>query len=334
MYSPSPQRYDNMLYAPAGKSGLRLPRISLGLWHNFGEGADYENMKRMVFTAFDNGIVHFDLANNYGPPIGSAEQNFGRILREELKGHRDELFISTKAGYPAWEGPYGVWGSRKSMLTSLDQSLQRLGLPYVDVFYHHRPDPNTPMEETLEALDTAAKQGKTLYVGVSRYSGEQLHKACGIFRELHTPFLLCQNRYSLIDREVENNGLLTALDQEGKGLVVFSALAQGLLTDRYLHGIPQDSRAVTDGKHMTVSAVTAEAVERAQKLEKIAGERGESIAAMALAWVLQHKQVTSVILGASRPAQITEGLKAMNRPPFTKEQLTALDSLCLGENGK
>ena len=262
MYEPNSKRYLTMTYNRCGKSGLKLPAVSLGLWHNFGDTADYENMKALVFTAFDNGITHFDLANNYGPAPGSAERNFGKILKEELSSYRDELIISTKAGYDMWEGPYGNWGSRKYLLASLDQSLKRLGLDYVDIFYHHRPDPDTPLEETMGALAHAVSSGKALYAGLSNYSGEQLEKAEKILTELKCPFIINQNRYSVFDRTIEQNGLKSTAARLEKGIIAFSPLAQGMLTNRYLNGIPADSRIMTDGRFLKQSAVTPERLEQ------------------------------------------------------------------------
>ena len=328
MYKPNSERYLTMTYNRCGKSGLKLPTVSLGLWHNFGDTADYENMKALVFTAFDNGITHFDLANNYGPAPGSAERNFGKILKEELSPYRDELIISTKAGYDMWEGPYGNWGSRKYLLASLDQSLERLGLDYVDIFYHHRPDPDTPLEETMGALTRAVRSGKALYAGLSNYNGEQLEKAVKILTELKCPFIINQNRYSIFDRTIEQNGLKSTAVRLEKGIIAFSPLAQGMLTDRYLNGIPADSRIMTDGRFLKQSAVTPERLEQIRKLNEIAKERGQTLAEMALAWVLKNGVVTSVLIGASKPSQILDNIKAINNTAFSAEELEKINKVC------
>ena len=307
MYQAEKNRYETMNYNRCGKSGLKLPEVSLGLWHNFGDTGNFETMKQMCFTAFDNGITHFDLANNYGPEPGSAEKNFGRILKKEMKAHRDEMIISTKAGYLMWDGPYGDFGSRKYMLASLDQSLKRMGLEYVDIFYHHRMDPETPLEESMGALDTAVKSGKALYAGISNYDGETMKKACAILKDLNCPFVINQNRYSIFDRTIEENGLKAAAREEGKGIIAFSPLAQGMLTDRYLNGIPQDSRIRTDGRFLQEKTVQAK-MQKIQQLNEIAKERGESLAQMALKWVRKDEDVTSVLIGASKPEQILENL--------------------------
>lgn len=327
MYEPNSKRYLTMTYNHCGKSGLKLPAVSLGLWHNFGDTADYENMKALVFTAFDNGITHFDLANNYGPAPGSAERNFGKILKEELSSYRDELIISTKAGYDMWEGPYGNWGSRKYLLASLDQSLKRLGLDYVDIFYHHRPDPDTPLEETMGALAHAVSSGKALYAGLSNYSGEQLEKAEKILTELKCPFIINQNRYSVFDRTIEQNGLKSTAARLEKGIIAFSPLAQGMLTNRYLNGIPADSRIMTDGRFLKQSAVTPERLEQIRSLNEIANERGQTLAEMALAWVLKDGVVTSVLIGASKPSQILDNIKAINNTAFSAEELKRIDEI-------
>ena len=326
-YQACKDRYDRMTYRRCGASGLLLPAVSLGLWHNFGEGEDFGRMKEMCFTAFDCGITHFDAANNYGRPYeGSAEQNLGRILREELSAHRDEIIVSTKAGYRMWEGPYGDFGSRKYLLASLDAILKRLGLPYVDIFYHHRPDPDTPLEETMGALDSAVKSGKALYVGLSNYTGEQLRAASAILRELRCPFIINQNRYSILDRGIERNGLLQAAEEEKKGIIVFSPLAQGLLTSRYLHGIPADSRVRTSGIFLREEHITEEKRSRLVALNAIAAERGETLSQMALAWVMRKEAVTSVLMGASRPEQILENVGMLSSAPFTDEELGAIDA--------
>ena len=301
MHQASDARYSSMPYHRCGKSGLLLPAVSLGFWHNFGDTGRYETMKQLCFTAFDHGITHFDLANNYGPEPGSAEKNLGRILHENFMPYRDELIISTKAGYTMWDGPYGDWGSRKYLLASLDQSLQRLGLDYVDIYYHHRMDPNTPLKETMGALATA------------------------ILNELHVPFVINQNRYSIFDRTIEKNGLKETANRLGKGIIAFSPLAQGLLTDRYLHGIPADSRVRTDGRFLKESALTEEKLAQIRALNEIAAARGQSLAEMALAWILKDGQVTSVLIGASRPEQILDNIKALDNTTFTAEELEAID---------
>lgn len=325
MYSANEKRYENAVYNRCGASGLKLPAVSLGLWHNFGDTARYDNMKALCFTAFDNGITHFDLANNYGPEAGSAEKNFGKIMREELYSYRDELIISTKAGYTMWDGPYGDWGSRKYLLSSLDQSLKRMGLDYVDIFYHHRPDPETPLEETMGALASAVNSGKALYVGLSNYDGERLKKAAEILKELHCPFIINQNRYSIFDRTIEHNGLKETAAELKKGIIAFSPLAQGMLTDRYLKGIPEDSRIKTDGRFLTSSAVTEERLAQVKALSKIAESRGQTLAEMALAWVLKDGAVTSVLIGASKPSQILDNIRAVNNTSFTREELDEID---------
>ena len=328
-YIASNARYDNMKYNKCGESGLKLPAVSLGLWHNFGAKDNYENMKAMCFTAFDNGITHFDIANNYGPPAGSAEKNFGKILRKDMKAYRDEMIISTKAGYTMWPGPYGDFGSRKYLLSSLDASLKRLGIDYVDIFYHHRPDPNTPLEETMGALDQAVKSGKALYAGLSNYDGETMARAAEILRDMRCPFVINQNRYSIFDRKVEENGLLDSARTRGKGVIVFSPLAQGLLTDRYLGGIPTDSRVRTSGIFLKETNITEEKLGKIRALNTIARDRGESLAQMALAWVLRREEVTSVLVGASKPAQILDNLGAINAAPLTEEELLAIDEIAL-----
>lgn len=329
MYQADEKRYDTMKYFYTGKSGLKLPAVSLGLWHNFGDTANYENMKQMCFTAFDNGITHFDLANNYGPEPGSAEKNFGLIMKDELGVYRDELLISTKAGYVMWPGPYGDWGSRKYLLASLDQSLQRMGLDYVDIFYHHRMDPNTPLEETMGALATAVQSGKALYVGLSNYDGPTLEKAAKILEELRCPFIINQNRYSIFDRTIEKNGLKETADRLEKGIIAFSPLAQGMLTDRYLNGIPSDSRIKTDGRFLKETALTAERLEQIKKLNALAGERGQTLAEMALSWILKDGIVTSVLIGASKPSQILDNIKAIENTSFTKEELDLINEISL-----
>ena len=326
-YTANQSRYDTMKFNKCGESGLKLPAVSLGLWHNFGTNDSYQNMKDMCFTAFDNGITHFDIANNYGPLPGSAEENFGKILREEMSAYRDQMIISTKAGYYMWEGPYGDFGSRKYLLSSLDQSLKRLGLDYVDVFYHHRPDPDTPLEETMGALAQAVKSGKALYAGLSNYDGERMTEATKILRELNCPFVINQNRYSILDRGIEKNGLLDAARNEKKGIIIFSPLAQGLLTNRYLNGVPDDSRIKTSGIFLKESHLTPERLAQINALNKIALERGETLAQMSLAWVLQTEGVTSVLVGASKPEQILDNIGAVNSKPLTEEQLKQIDDI-------
>ena len=329
MYNANEKRYENAVFNRSGASGLKLPAVSLGLWHNFGDTARYDNMKDMCFTAFDNGITHFDLANNYGPEAGSAEKNFGRILREEMSAYRDEMIISTKAGYTMWDGPYGDWGSRKYLLSSLDASLKRMGLQYVDIFYHHRPDPETPLEETMGALASAVNSGKALYVGLSNYDGERLSKATEILNELHCPFVINQNRYSIFDRTIEQNGLKETAVRLKKGIIAFSPLAQGILTDRYLKGIPEDSRIKTDGRFLNSSAITEETLAKIRGLSEIAKRRGQTLAEMALSWILKDGEVTSVLIGASKPSQILDNIKATDNTSFTKEELEEIDRFSL-----
>lgn len=329
MYQASIRRYQSMSYYSCGKSGLKLPAISMGLWHNFGDTASYDNMRQLCFTAFDHGITHFDLANNYGPEPGSAEIHFGRIFKENFKPYRDEMLISTKAGYEMWDGPYGNWGSRKYLLASLDQSLQRMGLEYVDIFYHHRMDPDTPLEETMGALSHAVTSGKALYIGLSNYNGKTLEKAAAILQELHCPFVINQNRYSIFDRTIENNGLKETAARLGKGIIAFSPLAQGMLTNRYLNGIPEDSRIRTDGRFLKESALTNERLNQIRELNDIASQRGQSLAEMALSWILQDGIVTSVLVGASNPVQILDNLGALKNTKFTREELQKIDEISL-----
>lgn len=328
MYKANEKRYDDMKYFRCGKSGLKLPGVSLGLWHNFGDTAPFENMKALCFTAFDNGITHFDLANNYGPEYGSAEKNFGRIMREYLAPYRDELIISTKAGYDMWAGPYGNWGSRKYLIASLDQSLKRMGLDYVDIFYHHRMDPETPLEETMGALSQIVRSGKALYVGLSNYDGKTLDKACAILKDLKCPFIINQNRYSIFDRTIEKNGLKKTSDILGKGIIAFSPLAQGTLTDRYINGIPEDSRIKKDGRYLKADVLTDEKLSQMKALNELAKERGQSLAQMALSWVLKDGVVTSVLIGASKPEQIIDNIKALDCVEFTAEELKKIDEIC------
>ncbi|OXT08878.1 L-glyceraldehyde 3-phosphate reductase [Thermoanaerobacterium thermosaccharolyticum] len=322
-YIPDENRYNSMIYRRCGRSGLMLPAISLGLWHNFGGYDVFENMRTMARRAFDFGITHFDLANNYGPPPGSAEENFGRILKTDFRGYRDELLISTKAGYTMWPGPYGDWGSRKYLLSSLDQSLKRMGIDYVDIFYSHRRDPNTPLEETMMALDQAVRQGKALYVGISNYNAEDTKKAAEILRKLGTPLLINQPSYSMFNRWIED-GLTDVLEEEGIGSIAFSPLAQGLLTDKYLNGIPDDSRAAKKNTSLKGN-LTEENINKVRELKKIADRRGQSIAQMALAWDL--RKVTSVIIGASRVSQIEENVRALDNLEFSDDELKEIDEI-------
>ena len=325
MYQAAQNRYNTLPTRRCGNSGLLLPAVSLGLWHNFGDTSPYENMRALCRTAFDNGITHFDLANNYGPEPGAAERNFGRILHDDLGVYRDELIISTKAGYEMWDGPYGNWGSRKYLLASLDQSLRRMGLDYVDIFYHHRMDPNTPLEETMGALAQAVRSGKALYVGLSNYDGPTLEKATAILDELKVPFVINQNRYSIFDRTIERNGLKDTAARLSKGIITFSPLAQGLLTNRYLNGIPEDSRIRTDGRFLKESVITEEKLAQIRALNEIAAARGQTLAEMALAWILRDGKVTSVLIGASKPQQILDNIAALNNTTFTADELEAID---------
>jgi L-glyceraldehyde 3-phosphate reductase len=326
MYLPSETRYDAMTYQRCGRSGLKLPAISLGLWHNFGGVDSLERSRAMIWRAFDLGITHFDLANNYGPPPGSAEETFGQILRQDLAAYRDELIISSKAGYLMWPGPYGEWGSRKYLIASLDQSLRRMGLEYVDIFYHHRPDPDTPLEETMGALDQIVRSGKALYAGISSYSPEQTRRAAQILRDLGTPCLIHQPSYSMFNRWIED-GLLDALREEGIGSIVFSPLAQGLLTDKYLAGIPADSRAAKPHGFLKASQITEDKLAKIGRLDELARGRGQTLAQMALAWVLRHPEVTSALIGASRPAQIDDAVGALANRSFADEELAAIEQI-------
>ena len=327
MYNASESRYEKMQFKRCGASGLLLPRVSLGLWHNFGDITPFEDMKKICFTAFDNGITHFDLANNYGPAPGSAEKNFGKILKEDLKPYRDEMIISTKAGYEMWQGPYGNFGSRKSLIASLNQSLSRMGLDYVDIFYHHRMDPKTPLEETMGALNDIVKSGKALYAGLSNYNGETLERACAILDDLKCPFIINQNRYSIFDRTVEQNGLKETAFKLKKGIIVFSPLAQGLLTNRYINCIPQDSRIKKDGRYLKESALTEEKLAQIRALNSVAEARGQSLAQMALSWLLRNEEVTSVLVGASKPEQLLDNIKALDNLSFTDEELKKIDEI-------
>lgn len=326
MYLAKENRYDQMQYNRVGKSGLKLPAISLGLWHNFGDVDKMTTQKEVIFTAFDNGITHFDLANNYGPPAGSAETNFGRILRDDLKAYRDEMIISSKAGYYMWPGPYGEWGSKKNLIASCDQSLQRMGLDYVDIFYHHRPDPETPIEETAHALDLLVRQGKALYVGVSNYSPEQTAAISKLFKEWHTPFVIHQPQYNMFNRSIEE-GLTDVLAEEGLGSIVFSPLAQGLLTDRYLDGIPADSRAHRSDSPFLSEDRVEETIGKVRQLNQVAQDRGQTLAEMALAWNLRLPEVSSVLIGASRVSQLQDNLKSFDNLDFAPEELARIDAI-------
>ena len=322
----SPDRYQKMTYNRCGNSGLKLPAISLGLWHNFGHVNDYENSKNLIYTAFNHGITHFDLANNYGPPPGSAEEVFGRILREDFQGYRDELIISTKAGYTMWDGPYGDWGSKKYLVSSLDQSLKRLKLDYVDIFYHHRPDPETPLQETMDTLSLMVQQGKALYVGISNYKAEEAEKAIQMLKENGTPCLIHQPKYSMFERWVEG-GLLDVLENNGVGCIPFSPLAQGLLTDKYLHGIPADSRVATSGVFLKESSITPEKIEVITRLNDVAKLRGQKLSHMALSWILKDHRITTVLIGASKPEQITDAILALNHTTFSEEELKNINQI-------
>ncbi|MHB2154334.1 L-glyceraldehyde 3-phosphate reductase [Calditrichota bacterium GD2] len=328
-YLPAPTRYDAMAYRRSGRSGLKLPVVSLGLWHNFGGVDSLENAREMIRRAFDLGITHFDLANNYGPPPGSAEENFGRILAQDLRSYRDELVISTKAGWQMWPGPYGDWGSRKYLVASLDQSLKRMGLDYVDIFYHHRPDPETPLEETMGALDYIVRSGRALYVGVSSYNHEQTRKAAKILKELGTPFIIHQPKYNMFDRWIEN-GLLKVLKQEGIGCIVFSPLAQGMLTNKYLKEIPADSRAAKAHGFLRKEDITPERLKKIRKLNEIARARGQSLAQMAIAWTLRYPTITSALIGASRVEQIEDCVAAINNLEFSEKELKEIEKILAG----
>ena len=325
MYIANEKRYDEMVYNRCGRTGLKLPAMSLGMWHNFGSGSNYDNMKDMVFTAFDAGITHFDLANNYGPVPGSAEENFGKMLATDLKAYRDEMVISTKAGYTMWPGPYGDWGSKKYLVSSLDQSLQRMGLDYVDIFYHHRMDPETPLWETMDALAGIVRSGKALYVGLSNYNPEKLAEASAMLKEMGVPCIIHQHRYSMLDRK--NEELIPVMEQEGIGGIAFCPLAQGLLTDKYLKGIPADSRAAGKSVFLNENAITEEVISKVSKLNEIAKEREQSLAQMALVWALKQGKLTSVIIGASRASQITENIAALKNMDFTAEEMQLIDGI-------
>jgi L-glyceraldehyde 3-phosphate reductase len=324
LYAAKESRYDEMKYRRCGRSGLLLPALSIGLWHNLGHTDDLENGRKILRACFDHGITHFDLANNYGPPFGAAEENFGRIFKEDFKPYRDQMIISTKAGWDMWPGPYGNFGSRKYLLASLDQSLKRMGLEYVDIFYSHRPDPYTPLEETMGALHSAVQQGKALYVGISQYKSEATKKASDILRAMGTPLLIHQPRYSMLDRWVEEDGLMSVLENEGVGAIAFSPLEQGVLTDKYLQGFPEDSRAVRDGRYLTKEKITDERIEKVRALNKIAIQRGQTMAQMAIAWLLIDPRVTSVLIGASKVSQVEDNVAALKGLDFSGEEIEAI----------
>lgn len=326
MYQAKEDRYEKMQYMRCGKSGIKLPRVALGFWHNFGSVDSFENQKALVHEAFDKGITHFDLANNYGPVYGSAEENFGRIMENDMRSYRDEMLISSKAGYDMWEGPYGNWGSRKYLISSLNQSLKRMKLDYVDIFYHHRPDPETPLEETMGALSDIVHQGKALYVGISNYNAAQTREAAKILKANGTPLLIHQPRYSMLDRWVEKDGLLDTLEEIGAGCICFSPLAQGVLTDKYLHGIPEGSRA-TRNHFLKESNITPELVAKVSRLNDLAGQRGQTLAEMALSWVLRKDRVTTVLIGASRVEQINDNVKIIEKLHFSDEELLLIEKI-------
>ena len=327
MYQADEKRYEEMKYNRCGASGLQLPAVSLGLWHNFGSNGNFDNMQDMCHTAFDHGITHFDLANNYGPVPGSAEENFGRILAKGLGRYRDELIISTKAGYDMWPGPYGNWGGKKYLVASLDQSLKRMGLDYMDIFYHHRPDPNTPLEETVRALDGIVRSGKALYVGISNYNKEQTIAAAELFKELGTPFIINQRKYSMFVRDIEKDGLKDYAAAHGIGIITFSPLAQGLLTDRYLHGIPEDSRVRTDGRFLKEAAIVEETLKKVRALNDLAAQRGQTLAQMALSWILRDGDITSVLIGASKPSQILDNIGIVHATAFSEEERRRIEEI-------
>ncbi len=328
IYKAAPDRYETMAYNRVGKSGLHFPAVSLGFWHNFGSKDNYDNMKAMCRTAFDNGITQFDLANNYGPSYGTAELSFSRLFKEDFAPYRDELVITTKAGYDMWDGPYGNWGSRKYLMASLDQSLKRMGLDYVDIFYHHRMDKDTPLEETMTALADIVRSGKALYVGVSNYDQEYTAQAVALLKELHCPFIINQRRYSIFDRTIEDDGVKAYCKEAGVGIIAFSPLAQGLLSDKYLGGIPADSRIARDPRFLKADALTAERLAQIQALNDIATQRGQTLAQMALSWVLKDDEVCSVLIGASNPQQILENIAATENCIFSAEELRAIDRIC------
>jgi len=328
MYNADDSRYEKMTYNRCGKSGLKLPKVSLGFWHNFGSKDIFDNMVAMCRTAFDNGITHFDLANNYGPVPGSAEENLGKILKQDFLPYRDELVISSKAGYGMWPGPYGDWGSKKYLIASCDQSLKRTGLEYFDIFYHHRFDPETPLEETMEALNQIVKSGKALYAGISNYNKEQTESAQKILKSMNCPFIINQRKYSILNRDIETDGLKDFAGKNGVGIIAFCPLAQGLLTDKYLNGIPENSRVKTSGIFLKEKDITPELVAKLKSLNEVAASRGETLAQMSLAWVLRDSDVTSVLIGASRPEQIIENCKIVDAKPFTQDELSKIDEIC------
>lgn len=328
-HNVNPKRYENMQYIRCGRSGLQLPRISLGLWHNFGDVTQYETSRQMIGTAFDLGITHFDLANNYGPPPGSAETNFGKILKQDFSTYRDEMIISSKAGYTMWPGPYGDWGTKKYLISSLNQSLKRMDLDYVDIFYHHRPDPNTPLEETMSALDLIVRQGKALYVGISNYPADRAKEAVRILNSLGTPCLIHQPKYSMFERWIED-GLQDVLQEEGVGSIAFSPLAGGLLTDRYLNGIPDDSRIASSSPSLTTEQLTQERLRKIKLLNQLAQKRGQKLSQMALAWVLRGDKVTSALIGASRVSQIVDAVDALDNLTFSQQELSEIENILAG----
>ncbi len=330
MYIADEKRYETMPYRRCGSSGLLLPAVSLGLWHNFGSNGSFENMETVCYTAFNHGITHFDLANNYGPVYGAAEENFGRILKKSLGIYRDELVISTKAGYDMWPGPYGNWGSKKYLAASLDQSLRRMGLELVDIYYHHRPDPETPLQETAGALDGIVRSGKALYVGISNYDREQTEAIATLFKQMGTPFIINQRRYSMLDRTIEKDGLKDYAAAHGIGVITFSPLGQGLLTDRYLHGIPEDSRVRADGRFLKESAITEDMLQKIKKMKALAAQRGQSLAQMALAWILRDGDITSVLIGASRPSQVLDNIGMIGNTSFSEEERQEIDEILEG----
>ncbi len=329
MYTADSKRYDEMKYSRCGRSGLFLPQVSLGLWHNFGTNADFDNILNMCHTAFDKGITHFDLANNYGPVPGAAEENFGKVLKNSLGAYRDELVIATKAGYDMWPGPYGDWGSKKYLVASLDQSLKRMGLDYVDIYYHHRPDPGTPLEETVRALDGIVKAGKALYVGISNYNKKQTIEAAAMFKELGTPFIINQRSYNMFNRDIEKDGLKDYAAANGIGIITFSPLAQGLLTNRYLNGIPADSRVRTSGVFLKESSISEDVLGKVRALNELAGERGQTLAQMALSWILRDGDITSVLIGASKPEQILDNIGIVHSTAFTEEERRKIDEILM-----
>lgn len=328
IYKADASRYDSMQYNRVGKSGLKFPAVSLGFWHNFGSKDNYDNMKQMCRTAFDLGITQFDLANNYGPVYGSAESNFGRLIEEDFRPYRDELVITTKAGYDMWDGPYGNWGSRKYLMASLDQSLKRMKVDYVDIFYHHRMDPDTPLEETMQTLADIVRSGKALYAGVSNYNKEYTEKAVSILKELHCPFIVNQRRYSIFDRTIEEDGVKKYCKEAGVGIIAFSPLAQGMLTDKYLEGIPQDSRIARDNRFLHKSDLTEERLRKIAELNELAKQRGQTLAQMALSWVLKDDEVCSVLIGASKPSQIKENISIVEQTSFSEEELKMIEKIC------